>query len=74
MSVSAPTVTWSGPIRRELRALLALAGPIIVGKLAMMGQASADVLLAGHISAHVLGAVSMGSGIWGMGSWASPAC
>lgn len=64
MSAAAPLVAPSRPIRRELLALLTLAAPIIVGKLSLMGENTVDVLLAGHLSAHVLGAVAMGSGVW----------
>ncbi len=53
--------------RLEIRALLTLAVPIIAGKLAMVGQNTVDVLLAGHLSARVLGAVAMGATVWGMG-------
>ena len=44
--------------------MLLLAAPIIVGKLSLMGQNTVDVMLAGHLSAHVLGAVAMGGGVW----------
>ena len=64
MSALAPVFAPAAPIRRELRTLLVLAAPIIVGKLALMGQNTLDVLLAGHLSARVLGAVAMGGGVW----------
>lgn len=50
----------------ELRATAALALPIVIGQLCFMGQSMVDVLLAGHLGAHVLGAVSIGSGVWAL--------
>lgn len=43
---------------------MALAAPLVVGQLCIMGQNAADVLLAGHVSAHVLGAVGVGTSLW----------
>ena len=52
------------PILREARATAALAFPLIVGKLSAVGQNTVDVLLAGHLSAHVLAAVAVGTALW----------
>ncbi len=48
----------------ELRSLARLAGPIIVGQLAVIGSAVVDNVLAGHLGPVVLGAVAVGSGLW----------
>ena len=48
----------------ELRSLARLAGPIIVGQLAVIGSAVIDNVLAGHLGPIVLGAVAVGSGLW----------
>ena len=50
----------------ELRATAALALPIIAGELCYMGQNMVDVLLAGHLDAHVLAAVAVGTNVWGL--------
>ncbi len=52
------------PLRTEILGTLAMAGPLVVGQLCMMGQNTVDVLLAGHVSAHVLGAVGTATSIW----------
>ncbi len=50
----------------ELRATAVLAAPIIAGELCYMGQNTVDILLAGHLDAHVLAAVSVGTNVWGL--------
>lgn len=52
------------PVRTEILGTLAMAGPLVVGQLCIMGQNTVDVLLAGHVSAHVLGAVGIGTSLW----------
>ena len=52
------------PVRTEILGTLRMAGPLVVGQLCIMGQNTVDVLLAGHVSAHVLGAVGIGTSIW----------
>ena len=52
------------PVRTEILGTLAMAGPLVVGQLCIMGQNTVDVLLAGHVSAHVLGAVGTGTSLW----------
>lgn len=49
---------------RELRATIALAAPLIGGQLCLIAMNVVDVMLAGHLSAHVLGAVAVGASIW----------
>jgi len=58
------TTLMRRPWRREVAGTLALAVPLVVGQLCIMGQNAADVLLAGHVSAHVLGAVGVGTSLW----------
>jgi MATE family multidrug resistance protein len=53
-------------IRTEMRALWHLAWPILVGLLANVGMAVADVAMAGHASANDLAGVSLGVSIWNM--------
>ncbi len=48
----------------ELRATIALAGPLVGGQLCLIAMNVVDVMLAGHLSAHVLGAVAVGASIW----------
>lgn len=49
---------------RELRATIRLAGPLIGGQLCLIAGNVVDVMLAGHLSASVLGAVAVGTSIW----------
>jgi multidrug resistance protein, MATE family len=50
--------------RREFRATIVLAGPLIGGQLCLIAGNVVDVMLAGHLGAHVLGAVAVGTSIW----------
>src|SRR5690606_6873230 len=55
------------PVRRtrlEVKALLALAGPIIVAQLANTAMGFVDTLMAGRVSSHDLAAVALGNSIW----------
>lgn len=54
----------SGRIQIEIRALWQLAWPILVGQLANVGMAVADVAMAGHASAQDLAGVALGSSVW----------
>lgn len=49
---------------REFRATIRLAGPLIGAQLCLIGGNVVDVVLAGHLGAHVLGAVAVGASIW----------
>src|SRR6185312_16428960 len=51
-------------IGREAAATLALATPLILGQLFAIGTNVVDVMLAGHLGAHVLGAVAIGASVW----------
>ncbi len=48
----------------ELKPTLRLALPLVLGQLAAVGMNLVDALLAGHLDAHTLAAVAVGSGIW----------
>jgi MATE family multidrug resistance protein len=51
-------------ITSEISALWRLAWPILVGQLANVGMAVADVAMAGHASAQDLAGVALGSSVW----------
>jgi len=53
-------------VRTELRALWALAWPILIGQLATIAMAVTDVTMAGHASAADLAGVSLGVSIWNL--------
>jgi MATE family multidrug resistance protein len=50
----------------EVRATVRLALPLICAQLAAVGSNVVDAVLAGHVSAHVLGAVAVGASIWSL--------
>lgn len=50
----------------EMRATVRLALPLICAQLAAIGSNVIDAVLAGHVSAHVLGAVAVGASIWSL--------
>lgn len=50
----------------EIAATARLALPLIGAQLAAMGSNVIDALLAGHLSAHTLGAVAVGANIWSL--------
>jgi len=51
-------------VRTEAIALWRLAWPMLVGQIATVGMAVADVAMTGHASAEDLAAVSLGASIW----------
>ncbi|MEK1906400.1 MAG: MATE family efflux transporter [Pseudomonas sp.] len=51
-------------IRTELRALLALAMPIIIAQLAYTSMGFVDTVMAGRVSPHDLAAVALGNSLW----------
>jgi MATE family multidrug resistance protein len=59
-----PTTFTLSNIRTEAAALWKLAWPVLVGQLATVGMAVADVAMTGHASASELAAVSLGASIW----------
>ena len=50
----------------ETRATVRLALPLMCAQLAAIGSNVIDAVLAGHVSAHVLGAVAVGASIWSL--------
>lgn len=50
----------------EMRATVRLALPLVFAQLAAIGSNVIDTVLAGHYSAHVLGAVAVGANIWSL--------
>jgi MATE family multidrug resistance protein len=56
-----------GDWRKELPALLGLAGPLIVNNLAIAGIHTADAIMAGRLGAESLAAVAVGGSIWFFG-------
>ena len=51
-------------LARELRQTLHLAVPLVFGQLSAVGMNVIDALLAGHLDAHTLGAVAIGTSVW----------
>lgn len=52
--------------RGELRATANLALPLILGQLSAIGMNVVDTLLAGHLNAHTLAAVAVGTSVWAL--------
>lgn len=51
----------------EIRALLRLAGPLIVNNLSIAGMQFADAVMAGRLGAEALAAVAVGGSVWFLG-------
>ncbi|CAD5109603.1 MATE family efflux transporter [Zestomonas carbonaria] len=51
-------------LRRELRALLTLAAPIMIAQLAVTSMGFVDAVMAGRVSPRDLAAVALGNSIW----------
>lgn len=51
-------------LRREFRETLALAAPLVLAQLCAIGMNVVDAVLAGHLGAHTLGAVAVGTSVW----------
>jgi MATE family multidrug resistance protein len=52
--------------RREAVATLILAIPLVIGQLCSMGQGVVEMMLAGHLDAHTLGAVAIGTNVFSL--------
>ncbi len=63
-----PTILHSRRPRllRELRETLRLAVPLVLGQLSAIGMNVIDALLAGHLDAHTLAAVAIGTSVWSL--------
>lgn len=55
----------SGPVRREIAAIVRLASPVVATQLASMGMWVVDLLMVGDVGVHALDAVSLGR-VWVM--------
>jgi MATE family multidrug resistance protein len=53
-------------VAREIGATMRLALPLILAQLAAVGSNVIDAVLSGHYSAHVLGAVAVGTSVWSL--------
>lgn len=49
---------------QEVAATVRLAIPLVLGQLSAVGMTLIDSVLAGHLNAHTLGAVAVGSNVW----------
>lgn len=58
-----PSPQYAVP-RREVAALLAIGGPLIVHNLALVGMGLTDTIMSGLLGAHTLAAVAVGANIW----------
>eukprot|EP01037_Dinobryon_pediforme_P005514 gene5514-5568_t len=54
----------SADIKKELSIMLRLARPLVAGQVLLFGSNVVDTLLAGHLSAEVLGSVAVAGSIW----------
>ncbi|HET6725422.1 MAG TPA: MATE family efflux transporter [Gammaproteobacteria bacterium] len=65
MDARSPVITsTTRPLRTELRALLALAAPLIIQNVANEGMQFTDTLMAGRLSTTTLAGVAVGGTIW----------
>ena len=53
-------------LARELKDMLRLALPLVTGQLSAIGMNVIDAMLAGHLDAHTLGAVAVGTSVWSL--------
>ncbi|HEY6895099.1 MAG TPA: MATE family efflux transporter [Rhodanobacteraceae bacterium] len=53
-------------LARELKEMLRLALPLVAGQLSAIGMNVIDAMLAGHLDAHTLGAVAVGTSVWSL--------
>ncbi|WP_346727600.1 MATE family efflux transporter [Zestomonas insulae] len=58
------SLSRSARIRRELRALLSLAAPIMIAQLSHSAMGFVDAVMAGRVSPRDLAAVALGNSIW----------
>ena len=61
-----PTPSDRARVAHEIGATVRLALPLITAQLAAVGTNVVDAMLAGHYSAHVLGAIAVGASIWAL--------
>ena len=63
MTTFTPSKNWL----QEVRALLRLAGPLIINNLSIAGMQFADAVMAGRLGAEALAAVAVGGSVWFLG-------
>ena len=63
-SQPSPANLQSHNARLEVRALLAIGGPLIIHNLALVGMGLADTIMSGLLGAHTLAAVAVGANVW----------
>ena len=63
MTTFTPSKNW----RQEAKALLRLAGPLVINNLAIAGMQFADAVMAGRLGAAALAAVAVGGSVWFLG-------
>ncbi len=63
MTIFTPSDNWL----QEVRALLRLAGPLIINNLAIVGMQFADAVMSGRLGAESLAAVAVGGSVWFLG-------
>jgi multidrug resistance protein, MATE family len=66
--MTAQATSPPGALTRDVRATLALAVPLSLGQLSSMGMSVADVVLAGHLGAAVLGTVAVATAVYNIGN------
>jgi MATE family multidrug resistance protein len=64
MDLHRSSLTPSTRIRSEVRALLALGGPLIAAQLVQIAMSFVDTVMAGHLSPRDLAAVAVGVSLW----------
>jgi MATE family multidrug resistance protein len=58
--------TQRSRLAHELKEMLRLALPLVTGQLSAIGMNVIDAMLAGHLDAHTLGAVAVGTSVWSL--------
>ncbi len=64
MDLHLSTPTLASRIRAEVRALLALGGPLVAAQLVQIAMSFVDTVMAGHLSPRDLAAVAVGVSLW----------
>ena len=64
MNTATATLSRPARISREVRGLLTLALPIMIGQLATTAMSFVDAVMAGRVSPQDLAAVGLGNSIW----------
>jgi len=65
-SASALVPAKSSNFSDDVRAIMRLAGPLIIGQIAVVGMTVTDIYVAGQVNADTLAALQLGGSIWSM--------